>query len=230
VVHHKPKSSIAEAFRSIRTNLIFFGMSEKNNVILITSSVGGEGKSFTAINLASVLALQNNRVIIVALDLRKSQLNIDFGIDNGKGVSTYLSGQSSIDEIIHTTKVTNLDFISSGPVPPNPAELISKPECGRLIAELKHHYDYVIIDTPPIGIVADALLIMKHSDINIFILRQNYSRKENLKVLNEYQRKDALKNVSILFNDAGRSHTYGYGYYDDEKQKRKLSDRIFAKA
>jgi capsular exopolysaccharide synthesis family protein len=230
VVHHKPKSSIAEAFRSIRTNLIFFGMSEKNNVILITSSVGGEGKSFTAINLASVLALQNNRVIIVALDLRKSQLNIDFGIDNGKGVSTYLSGQSSMDEIIHTTKVTNLDFISSGPVPPNPAELISKPECGRLIAELKHRYDYVIIDTPPIGIVADALLIMKHSDINIFILRQNYSRKENLKVLNEYQRKDALKNVSILFNDAGRSHTYGYGYYDDEKQKRKLSDRIFAKA
>jgi tyrosine-protein kinase Etk/Wzc len=230
VVHHKPKSSIAEAFRSIRTNLIFFGMNERNNVILITSSVGGEGKSFTAINIASVLALQNNRVIIVAFDLRKSQLNIDFDIDNRKGVSTYLSGQSSIEEIVHTTKVLNLDFISSGPVPPNPAELISKPECTKLISELKQHYDYVIIDTPPIGIVADALLLMKHSDINIFILRQNYSRKENLKVLNEFLRKDALKNVSILFNDAGKSHTYGYGYYDDEKQKRKFADRIFAKA
>jgi len=230
VVHHKPKSSIAEAFRSIRTNLIFFGMSEKNNVILITSSVGGEGKSFTAINLASVLALQNNRVIIVALDLRKSQLNIDFGLENRKGVSTYLSGQSSLEEIVHTTMVHHLDFISSGPVPPNPAELISKPECARLIAELKQHYDYVIIDTPPIGIVADALLLMKHSDINIFILRQNYSRKENLRVLNEYQRKDVLRNISILFNDAGKSHTYGYGYYDDEKKKRKISDRIFAKA
>lgn len=229
VVHHKPKSSIAEAFRSIRTNLIFFGMNEKNNVILITSSVGGEGKSFTAINLASVLALQNNRVIIVALDLRKSQLNVDFGIDNKKGVSTYLSGQSSIDEIIHATMIHNLDFISSGPVPPNPAELISKPECSMLISMLKQRYNYVIIDTPPIGIVADALLLMKHSDINMFILRQNYSRKENLKVLNEYYRKDALKNVSILFNDAGKSHTYGYGYYDDEKRKRKLADRIFAK-
>ena len=229
VVHHKPKSSIAEAFRSIRTNLIFFGMSEQNNVILITSSVGGEGKSFTAINLASVLALQNNSVIIVALDLRKSQLNIDFGVDNKKGVSTYLSGQSGIEEIIHTTKVTNLDFISSGPVPPNPAELISKPECGMLISMLKARYDYVIIDTPPIGIVADALLLMKHSDINVFILRQNYSRKENLKVLNEYLRKDALKNVSILFNDAGKSHTYGYGYYDDEKRKRNFADKILSK-
>lgn len=228
VVHHKPKSSIAEAFRSIRTNLIFFGMNENNNVILITSSVGGEGKSFTAINLASVLALQNNRVIIVALDLRKSQLNVDFGLDNKKGVSTYLSGQTGIDEIIHTTQIQNLDFISSGPVPPNPAELISKPECGRLISILKEQYDYIIIDTPPIGIVADAMLLMKYSDINIFILRQNYSRKENLKVLNEYQRKDALKNVSILFNDAGKSHTYGYGYYDDEK-KSNLADRIFSK-
>jgi capsular exopolysaccharide synthesis family protein len=165
----------------------------------------------------------------VALDLRKSQLNVDFGLENRKGMSTYLSGQSAMDEIIHTTKVTNLDFIPSGPVPPNPAELISKPECSRLISTLKEQYDYVIIDTPPIGIVADALLLMKYSDINIFILRQNYSRKENLKVLNEYQRKDALKNVSILFNDAGKSHTYGYGYYDDEKKNRKLTERIFAK-
>src|SRR5258706_2250683 len=229
VVHHKPKSSIAEAFRSIRTNLVFFGMNEKNNVILITSSVGGEGKSFTAINLASVLALQNNRVIIVALDLRKSQLNVDFGFDNKKGVSTYLSGQTGIEEIIHTTMIERLDFISSWPVPPNPAELISKPECGMLISMLKERYDYVIIDTPPIGIVADALLMMKHTDINIFILRQNYSRKENFKVLNEYQRKDALKNISILFNDAGKSHTYGYGYYDDEKKKSNFAGRILSK-
>src|SRR5262249_10611801 len=154
----------------------------------------------------------------------------DFGFDNKKGVSTYLSGQTGIEEIVHSTMINNLDFISSGPVPPNPAELISKPECGTLISMLKQRYDYIIIDTPPIGIVADALLLMKHSDINIFILRQNYSRKENLKVLNEYQRKDALKNISILFNDAGKSHTYGYGYYDDEKQKRKLTDRIFTKA
>src|SRR5258706_12930535 len=99
--------------------------------------------------------------------------------------------------------IERLDFFDTGPVPSNPAELISKPECGMLISMLKERYDYVIIDTPPIGIVADALLMMKHTDINIFILRQNYSRKENLKVVNESQRKDALKNISILFNDAG---------------------------
>lgn len=229
VVHNKPKSSISEAFRSIRTNLAFFGMSEKNNVILITSSVGGEGKSFTAINLASVLALQNNKVVIVALDLRKSMLYLDFGVENKKGVSTYLIGQTSLDEIVHHTEVTNLDFISSGPVPPNPAELISKPECGELINALKEKYDYVIVDTPPIGIVADALLLMKHSNLNIFILRQNYSRRENLKQINEYHRQGVIQHVSILFNDAGKMHSYGYGYgyYDEEHREKKLLARIF---
>ena len=229
VVHNKPKSSISEAFRSIRTNLAFFGMSEKNNVILITSSVGGEGKSFTAINLASVLALQNNKVVIIALDLRKSMLYVDFGVENKKGVSTYLIGQSALDEIIHKTEVANLDFISSGPVPPNPAELISKSECGILIHALKEKYDYVIVDTPPIGIVSDALLLMKYSNLNIFILRQNYSRRENLKQINEYHRSGAIRHVSILFNDAGKMHNYGYGYgyYDEEHKGKKLLARIF---
>jgi len=232
VVHSKPKSSISEAFRSIRTNLVFFGMNEKNNVILITSSVGGEGKSFTAINLASVLALQNNKVVIVALDLRKSQLAVDFGVENKTGVSTYLIGQSLLDDIIHHTEVSNLDFIASGPVPPNPAELISKDECATLINTLKEQYDYVIVDTPPIGIVADALLLMKYSDLNVFILRQNYSRKENLKQINEYYHSGIIKHVSILFNDAGKTHTYGYGYgyYDDEHKKKNLFKRIFVRA
>jgi capsular exopolysaccharide synthesis family protein len=231
VVHNKPKSSISEAFRSIRTNLAFFGMSEHNNVILITSSVGGEGKSFTAVNLASVLALQNNKVIIVALDLRKSVLAHDFGLDNKKGVSTYLIGQSALEEIIHSTQVANLDFIPSGPVPPNPAELISKPECAALILALKEKYDYVIVDTPPIGIVADALLLMKHSNLNIFILRQNYSRKENLKQINEYHRSGVIQHVSILFNDAGKMHSYGYGYgyYDEEHRKKKFLRRILGR-
>jgi tyrosine-protein kinase Etk/Wzc len=232
VVHNKPKSSIAEAFRSIRTNLAFFGMNEKNNVILVTSSVGGEGKSFTAINLASVLALQNNRVVIVALDLRKSVLSAEFGMENKKGASTYLIGQSTLEEIIHPTQVTNLDFIPSGPVPPNPAELISKAECGTLINSLKEKYDYVIVDTPPIGIVADALLLMKYSNLNIFILRQNYSRRENLKQINEYYRSGVIQHVSILFNDAGKMHSYGYGYgYDDEEHKRKrFFQRLFGRA
>jgi capsular exopolysaccharide synthesis family protein len=231
VVHNKPKSSISEAFRSIRTNLAFFGMSEHNNVILITSSVGGEGKSFTAVNLASVLALQNNKVIIVALDLRKSVLAQDFGLDNKKGVSTYLIGQSALDEIIYKTEVGNLEFIPSGPVPPNPAELISKPECAELIRILKEKYDYVIVDTPPIGIVADALLLMKHSNLNIFILRQSYSRKENLKQINEYHRSGVIQHVSILFNDAGKMHSYGYGYgyYDEEHRKKKLFRRFFGR-
>ena len=232
VVHSRPKSSIAESFRSIRTNLAYFGMNEKNNVILITSSVGGEGKSFTAINLASVLSLQNNKIIIVAFDLRKSQLFLDFGVENKKGVSTFLIGQSSLDEIIHHTRIPNLDFISSGPVPPNPAELISKDECASLINTLKQNYDYVIIDTPPIGIVADALLLMKYSNLNVFILRQKYSRKENLKQINEYFNNGIIKHVSILFNDAGKSNSYGYGYgyYDDEHKKKNFFQRLFRRS
>ncbi len=228
VVHHRPKSGIAESFRSVRTNLQFLGSQGGNKVILITSSVGGEGKSFVTINLACVFAMQNYKVVIVGVDLRKPKLFQDFDLKNDKGVSSFLIGQNSLDDIIQHTPIQNLDLIPSGPVPPNPAELVSKKEMAILLNELQSRYDYIIVDTPPLGIVSDAMILMKHSHINAYIVRENYTRKEHIENLDQYFEEGKFNNLSIILNDSGFSstygssygYTYGYhtgnGYYDDE--------------
>ena len=231
VVSNKPKSSIAEAFRSIRANLMFFGLSEQHKVVLITSSVGGEGKSFSTLNLATVLSLQSHKVIIVGMDLRKPQLVQDLGVNNDFGVSTYLIGKSSLESVICKTNIPGLDIIPSGPIPPNPAELLAKKETLNLMNELRAMYDYIIIDTPPVGIVSDAMMLMNIADINIFILRENYSKKEYIKNINNYYSQGKINNLCILLNDAGSNMRYGYGYgysygyhgygYYDEDTKKK---------
>lgn len=241
-VLHKPKSAIAEAFRSIRTNLQFFVNGNEKKVILITSSVSGEGKSFVSINLATVFALQNNRVILVGLDLRKPKLYEDFGLDNQTGVSSYLIRNKSLDQIIHKTEIENLDIIPSGPIPPNPAELISKPEMKTFFDELKLRYDIIIIDTPPLGIVSDALQLMAYSNINLYIVRENFSKLEFIRSLEEMRVEGKIKNMSIIINDAdfskqygyGYGHNYGYikggtGYYDSDQNGTPFFKRIFRK-
>lgn len=241
IVAKKPKSSIAEAFRSIRANLMFFGLADQHKIVMITSSVGGEGKSFSTLNLATVLSLQNHKVIIVGMDLRKPQLVQDLGISNDKGVSTFLIGKISMDDVICKTNIENLDIIPSGPVPPNPAELLAKKETKDLLEKLKDRYDYIIIDTPPVGIVSDAMMLMNYADINVFILRENYSKKQYIKTINEYYTQGKVKNLCILLNDAGLNQHYGYGYgysygyhgygyYDEEKRKPGFFKRMFGKA
>jgi tyrosine-protein kinase Etk/Wzc len=241
IVQHHPKSRVAESFRSIRTNLQFFGSSSGKKVILITSSVGGEGKSFVSLNLASVFAMQDYRVVIVGLDLRKPKLFGDFNLDNETGVSNYLIGNSDLMKLIRPTGINNLDLIPSGPVPPNPSELISKPEMSLMFEELGKHYDYIIVDTPPLGIVSDALLLMNYSDINVYVVRENYSRKEYISALNEQFEEGKFKNLSILVNDSDYGMRYGYGYgqygygngsgyYDDDSSGRPFWKRVFSKA
>lgn len=243
VVHHRPKSGIAESFRSIRTNLQFLGRQGKNKVILITSSVGGEGKSFVTINLACVLAMQNKKVAIVGVDLRKPKLYGDFGLKNEKGVSSYLIGQSDLQGIIQHTNIENLDIIPSGPIPPNPSELVSKNEMAKLFDELNSLYDHIVVDTPPLGIVSDAMILMNYSHVNVYIVRENYSRKEYVQTLNENYEQGKFNNMSIIINDSGLNGTYGNsygysygyhsgsGYYDDDndslsaKVKRKLFNK-----
>jgi len=127
-------------------------------------------------------------------------------------VSTYIIGGAELKDLIKSTGVKNLDVIPSGPVPPNPSELISKPEMGKLIDELRTLYDYVIVDTPPLGIVSDAFLIMKYSDINVYVVRENYSKKDYITSLNEQFEQGKFENLSILVNDSGFGKSYGYGY------------------
>ena len=213
VVNNRPKSPIAEAFRTIRTNMQYYGLGEGGSKVLtITSSVGGEGKSFVTLNLATIIAMQGKRVLMIGLDLRKPKLFDDLDIKNSFGASNYLSGTASLEDVIMSTKVNGLDFITAGPIPPNPAELLSKKNLQDMIEKAKSLYDFVVIDTPPLGVVADALLIMPYSDINLYIVRQGYSRIEFLKSLNELYEEGKFKNLSIILNDSDFSNTYGYGY------------------
>lgn len=228
-VQDNPKSAITEAFRSIRTNLSFYGLNSGNKVVMITSSVGGEGKSFISLNLATVIAMQQKKVVIVGMDLRKPKLFQELNLRNDSGVSTVLSGAATLDQVIKATSVPGLDLISSGPIPPNPAELLSKSAMADMFAELRQRYDYIIIDTPPLGLVSDALIILPHADITLYIVRQGYSRLEYIRSLNDLYKERELKNFSIVLNDSdfrkntgyGYGHNYGYidggsGYYDDD--------------
>lgn len=212
VVSKRPKSAMAEAFRTVRTNLKFFGQNDKGKTILITSSVGGEGKSFVTLNLATILAMQQHKTIVIGLDLRKPKLFQDFGWSNDRGASNLLAGSATLDEVIRHTPIPNFDIIISGPVPPNPAELMSKDIMQQTLQELKSRYDYIIIDTPPVGVVSDAFLLTTKTDVNIYLVRQGYSRIEYVRTLDELYRDGRLGNLCILLNDSDFSSSYGYGY------------------
>jgi tyrosine-protein kinase Etk/Wzc len=229
VVTKRPKSAISEAFRTIRTNLQYYGNVDGCKTILITSSVGGEGKSFITLNLAGIIAMQQQKVVVIGLDLRKPKLYQDFGWKNDMGASNYLVGANKLDEVIRKTDNPFLDIIISGPIPPNPAELLSKPQMGEMLAELKKRYDFIIIDTPPIGVVSDAFLLLNQTDVNLYVVRQAYSRLEFLKTLEELYDEGKIPNASIVLNDSNFAHQYGYGhhygylngnagYYDEEEE------------
>ena len=229
VVSSRPKSAIAEAFRTIRTNLQYYGQVEGCKTILITSSVGGEGKSFVTLNLAGIIAMQQQKVVVLGLDLRKPKLFNDFGWKNDMGASNYLVGAHTLDQVIRKTENPYLDLIISGPTPPNPAELLSKPLMGEMLAELKKRYDFIVIDTPPIGVVSDAFILLNQSDVNLYVVRQGYSRLEFLKTLDDLYTDGKIPNVSIVLNDSdfstgsGYGHHYGYldgnaGYYDEREE------------
>ncbi|MDX2190675.1 MAG: polysaccharide biosynthesis tyrosine autokinase [Bacteroidota bacterium] len=212
VIINKPKSSLAESFRSIRANLSFFMPEENQKVILITSSLSGDGKTFTSLNIASIIAISNKKIVLIGADMRKPKVYLDIDTRNTDGLSNYLAGKATVEDIVRETKISNLSFISSGPVPPNPAELLMSSKLEELIFQLKLRFDYVIIDTPPIGLVSDALTIMKYSDVNIFVVRHDYTQSRYLKELNEHIEADRIKNITYILNDFDVRKNYGYGY------------------
>ena len=230
VVHNKPKSFISEAFRSIRTNLDFMlshgqvGQAGKK-VISITSTISGEGKTFVATNLGGIIAMSNLKVVIVDLDMRKPKLHMAFDAGNVKGTSTILIGRHSYQECIQSSTVENLDYITAGPIPPNPSELILREEFNALIDTLQTLYDIVILDTPPVGLVTDGVLIMQSTTLRIFVLRAEYSKKEFAKNIAKLVRSNELQNVGLVLNATeGRNkyggYRYGYGgYYEETSQQ-----------
>lgn len=214
-VFERPRSPVAEAFRVLRSKIPYYtnDIDKRGKVIMVTSSIPGEGKTYVSINLASALSLNEEKTILVGLDLRKPKIIEDFGINNNFGVSSYLSGISkNIDEIIQHSGFDNLDIISAGPIPPNPSELINKQIFVEFISLLKEKYKNIIIDTPPIMLVADSLQIAKHVDVTVYMCRYNYTQKELLTFLNEQNDSKALQNIGIVFNDIKDAIGYGYGY------------------
>lgn len=218
IVFDKPKSALAESFRTIRTNLTFFQKNDSPFVIMVTSTVAKEGKTFCAINLAASLASSGKKTILLGFDLRKPRIHNYLDLENKAGVSNYLSGKASLDEIIVKTKQPNLSLISSGAIPPNPAELITTIKTKELFAELKKQYDFIIIDTPPIGLVADALLLQRESDLNLYVVRQGYSKREFLRQANDLYSTSKLHNLSLVVNGVDNSTSHNYGYYEEESK------------
>ena len=253
-VHANSRSQLAEQFRALRTNLQFVLSNKDKKCIMLTSSMSGEGKSFVAINLASTMAISGKKVILLELDLRKPKISKNLGIDNGIGFSNYAIGQVEMSQIIvHSNVNENLDFIPSGPVPPNPAELVMLPRVDELFASLKESYDYIVIDTAPIGLVTDAQLISRFADTVLYIVRQAYTYKQQVRAVDELNRTSKMPRLNIVANDVvlgggsyygygygygggyGYGYGYGYGSYgsgyfdNDEKKKPSVLKRFFKK-
>jgi capsular exopolysaccharide synthesis family protein len=240
VVFDFPNSLVAESFRSIRTNLQFVASINKRHTILVTSSTMDEGKSFISLNIAESMALNKKKTILVSFDLRKQLRQTILDLSNEIGLSNYLSGNEKLEDVILKTKNEYFDVILPGPVPPNPTELIASEETTLLFKTLKETYDYIIIDTPPIGMVSDALLLLSHSDVNIYTVRHNTTSRRQLEQLSSSLRKKEVKNFNVIVNDIyipqkryghygfsyGYNYGYGYGYYHQPEKKLPWAERI----
>jgi capsular exopolysaccharide synthesis family protein len=212
VVVNNPKAPIAESFRSIRTNVEFITQGKEKSVILVTGDMQSIGKTFNSINVASIYALYGKKTVLLGFDMRKPKLFKEFGLNNNVGLSSFLSNKESLDNIIqNTSAIPSLDVITSGPIPPNPAELIASEKCKELFELLKERYDYIIIDTPPVGLVTDAFLLMKYTDVNLFIVRQGVTNKNIFgSIIKDFEKRNL--NVSIVINGIQTNKGYGYGY------------------
>lgn len=215
VVQEGKTAPIAEMFRLIRTNLQFMLPDKKSPVILITSTISGEGKTFIAVNLAMSFALMKKKVILIGLDIRNPMLDEYLQLPKDKGITIFLSDSNcQIKDIIHPSIIhPYLDVIMAGPIPPNPAELLMNSRLDELIDELRKQYDYIILDTSPIGIVSDTFLLDRISDINICVARQNYSPREVCHLINTTYENKKLKNMAVILNGTDNISSYGYGLY-----------------
>lgn len=200
VVEKYPRSILAESFRSVRSNLQFIDNSKGSKIVAVTSTMSGEGKTFFSINLAGALAVSGFKVIILDLDMRKPNVHKYLKLNNEIGMSSLLSKQTNIDDCTQQTKNDNVKFISAGPIPPNPSELIQNGEIEHILDQLKQEFDYIFIDNPPIGLVSDSLKTIQIADYPIFILRANYSKRNFLTLPEKIYIVYGIKKLSIVLN------------------------------
>ncbi|RDC54292.1 hypothetical protein DU508_22660 [Pedobacter chinensis] len=228
-------SAISEQLRALRIKLYYLhNKVESGRVTLITSSVSNEGKSFISVNMGSALSLAQKKTVILELDLRKPKITRYFDLPQDKmGLSDYLNDKANIDEIIQKTSVNEyLDIIPSGKIVENPSELLEKKKLESLILDLKERYDDIIIDSPPVHLVPDAILLSRLSDVTLYVIRQGYTEKSEIKFLKSLKDEDHLKNTYVVFNSIERvKHGYGYSYdesYYNNNAKRGFLKHLFS--
>lgn len=227
VIKDGKRTTIAEQFRALRTSLNYIGIQDDKKTLLLTSSISGEGKSFMCMNIAVSLSLTGKKVILLEFDLRKPRVSKSLNIKQEPGISNYLAGLATYDEIIihmESANIPGLYILPAGTIPPNPTELMLNGRLNVLMAELKRDFDYVLIDSPPIGLVTDAKILNKYSDACLYMVRHKYTPKHYLNLIEQLYANDELTNLNIVFNGLtargvlnsyggyGTSYGYGYGY------------------
>ncbi|GGZ27025.1 sugar transporter [Echinicola pacifica] len=235
LVAEYPKSMASESFRSLRSALFYLASEKRCKKILVTSSVSGEGKTFISLNLAAAMAMSGKRTCVLGMDLRKPRIAEYVGLSNKKGLSSYLVGKASQEEIVHETSYENLYFVPSGPIPPNPAELLLKPQLETLLKALEQEFEVIILDTPPMALVSETMDLLRFSDVNLYVVRQDYTQKKYLLMINDLEENKQIKNFYTIFNgikagggmyDFG-GYNYGYGYNYSYMQKGKYAGSYY---
>jgi len=219
--------SFTEMIRLLRANLLFVMESKDKKVINIVSSVSGEGKTFTSINLAISLALLEKKVLIIELDIRKPKMAKYLNIENKTGITLFLSGQLNQNELVKPSGIhPNLSIITAGTVPPNPNELLAKPALDILIAKLGEDFDYIVIDTAPVGVVSDSFLLNRLADVSLYVIRANFTTKKDIEDATNLHKNNKIKNMYFVLNNVdmskhsyryGNGRKYGYGYGKNNK-------------
>ena len=251
IVQAGSRTVVAEQFRIMRTNLQYLVNKIPTPVILVTSSVSGEGKSFVATNYGAALALTGKKTVVLEFDIRKPRLLRGLQMQTSKGLSNYIVGNAGIEEIVHQVpEFSNLYVIGCGPVPPNPSELLLDKQVGKLFEELKARFDYIIIDSAPVGLVSDAFTLSAFANASLYIIRHGYTLKRQLSMVEDLYRQKRLPNIGLVINDiqtqgrykgyygygGGSYYGYGYGYgyggdyfQADKEKKSRFNPLLFWK-
>ncbi|MGN6294469.1 MAG: GumC family protein [Chitinophagaceae bacterium] len=245
VVNKTSRGMVAEQFRIIRSNLQYILNKNENPVILVTSSYSGEGKSFVSTNMAGVMALTGKKTVILEFDIRKPKILSGLNMPKSNGISNFLLGKAQLDELIKPVPdYENLFVLPCGPIPPNPAELLLDPKVKEMFELLKSHFEVVIIDTAPVGMVSDAMTLGEFADCTLYLVRQGHTFKRQIALIDELYKEKKLPKVSIIINDVKLKAGYGYygygrygygygygedsGYYEEEIPKKTFVQQIAA--
>src|ERR1035437_4707137 len=228
VMFEFPKSNIAESYRALRTNLDFYVRGGQKKVIMVTSSMEGEGKSFIALNIAMSYAQLGRKTILLDFDMRKRKIIFNAQAESKEGLSSYLIDHVNLKDIIIKSPHENLDYIISGVLPPNPTELMALDKTEKLITQLKDDYDYIVMDTTPLDQVTDAYLLINHAEVKVMVARYNYTMKKVFSLVMKDLNQKNIDHVSIVLNDNRFNRDqYGYGYgYNNKADQRKRERSI----